>query len=143
MRSSLFGSALLAFAMPALAQQPGPMMQPPPDHWTTFDSLTQAVSITDAQKPDVQKHYDALNAVMKKAADERRAMREQMMGGGGPPSPEQMQARREKMQAMQAELDGHYTAIRDVLTPEQQAKFDASPKPRVGMGPGMGRPPGE
>lgn len=142
MRGSLIGAALLVLAIPAFGQQRGPMMQPPPDHWMTFDSLVQAVGITDAQKPDVQKHYDALNAVMKKAADERRAMREQMMAGGGPPSQEQMQANREKMQSMQAELDGHYAAIRDLLTADQQAKFDALARPRVMMmGPGR-RPPG-
>jgi Spy/CpxP family protein refolding chaperone len=143
MRSALIGGALLVLALPAFGQQRGPMMQPPPDHWMTLDSLVQAAGITDAQKPDVEKHYDALNAVMKKAADERRAMRERMMAGGGPPSQEEMQANRDKMQGMQAELDRHYTAIRDLLTPEQQAKFDALAKPRVMMmGPGMRRPPG-
>jgi hypothetical protein len=114
-------------------------MGPPPDHWMTLDSLAQAVGVTDAQKPEVEKHYHALNAVMKKAADERQAMRAQM--GGGPPAPEQMQAMREKMQGMQAELDGHLRAIRDLLNPEQQARWDALEKPRM-MGRGMGRPPG-
>jgi hypothetical protein len=100
----------------------------------TFDSLVQAVGIADAQRPDVQKHYDALNAVMKKAADERRAMRERMVsGGGGPPSQEQRQAMRDKLSGMQAELDGHYAAIRDLLTPEQQTRFDALARPRVMM----------
>jgi len=138
MRSGFICGALLVIAGPALAQARGPM-GPPPDHWMTLDSLVQAVGVTDAQKPDVEKHYHALNAGMKKAADERRAMREQM--GGAPPAPEQMQAMREKMQGAQTDLDSHLKAIRDLLTPEQQTQLDALEKPRVMMGRGMGRPP--
>jgi len=141
MRGFVLAGMVALLATPALAQGPG-RMAPPPDHWMTFDSLVQAVSLTDAQKPDVQKHYDAINAVMKKLADQRRAMREQMMVGGGPPGGGGMQGMREQMQGMQTELDGHVTAVRGLLTAEQQVEFDTLEKPRLMGGPGMGRPPG-
>jgi LTXXQ motif family protein len=104
----------------------------PPDHWLTIDSISQAVGLTEAQRPDFVKHYDALNAVMKKAADERVKMREAM--GGERPTPEQMQEMRTKFGAMQTELDAHYDELRKLLTEEQQPKFDALEKPRVAMG---------
>jgi hypothetical protein len=113
-------------------------MTPPPDHWMTLDSVVAAVGVTDAQRADVAKHYEGVNAVMKRAADERRAMREQM-GGGGMPSEEQRAAMRAKFEEIQKEIDVHYFALQALLAPEQQAKFDALPRPRLGM---MGRPPG-
>jgi hypothetical protein len=118
-------------SMTAYAQGPGAGgRRAPADHWMTIDSLVTAVGVSDAQKADVTKHYDELNAVMKKAAAER----QKMMGGGGErPSPEQMQALRTAMESMQTELDGHYKAIRGLLNADQQAKFDALPAPRVAM----------
>lgn len=111
------------------AQRP---RQAPPDHWLTIDSISQAVGLTAAQRPDFVKHYDALNAVMKKAADERVKMRQEM--GGARPTAEQAQAMREKFTAMQTELDAHYAELRKLLTEEQQPKFDGLEKPRVAMG---------
>jgi hypothetical protein len=132
--------ALSLAAGAAQAQEPPQApRQPPPDHWLTIDSIAQAVSLTDAQRPDFVKHYEALNAVMKKAADERMKMRQEM--GGQRPTPEQAQAMREKFTAMQTEADAHYAELRKLLTEEQQGRFDALPKPRVGMG-GRPRPGG-
>jgi hypothetical protein len=122
---------LVAGAAQAQAQDP-PRRQAPPDHWLTIDSISQAVGLTEAQRPDFVKHYDALNAVMKKAADERVKMREAM--GGERPTPEQMQEMRTKFDSMQTELDAHYTELRKLLTEEQQPTFDALAKPRVAMG---------
>jgi hypothetical protein len=130
-------AGLLLLAQPVLGQG-GRQFTPPPDHWMTFDSLVAAVGITDAQKPEVQKHFDALNAVMKQAAERRASMRGQMMGGG-PPSQEQMQAMRAEFDKFQADVDAHYGEIRKLLNADQQAKFDALPKPTVRM---MRRPPG-
>jgi len=131
-------AGLMLLAGPALAQGGGRQFTPPPDHWMTFDSLVAAVAVTDAQKADVQKHYDALNAVMKQAAEKRRTMREAMMGGGGPPSQEQRESMRTEMDKLQKDVDTHYTELRALLTPDQQTKLDALPKPQVGMR----RPPG-
>lgn len=132
-------AGLLLLAAPAVAQGGRPM-QPPPDHWMTFDSLVAAVAITDAQKPAAQKHYDALNVVMKQSAERRRAVMGTMMGGG-PPSPEQREAMRAEFDKFQADADAHYGELRKLLTADQQAKFDALAKPVVRM---MGRrPPGE
>lgn len=135
-------AGLLLLAGPALAQGGGGrQFPPPPDHWMTFDSLVAAVGITDAQKAQVQHHYDGVNGVMKQAAEKRRSMRESMMsGGGGPPSPEQREAMRTEMEKLQKDVDTHYGELRALLTPDQQAKLDALPKPQVAM---MGRrPPG-
>ena len=131
-------AGLMLLAGPALAQGGGRMMTAPPDHWMTFDSLVAAVGVTDAQKADVQHHYDALNAVMKQAAEKRRTMREGMMGAGGPPSQTQRDSMRSAMEALQKDVDTHYNELRALLTPDQQAKFDALPKPQVAMR----RPPG-
>jgi hypothetical protein len=110
---------------------------PPPDHWLTIDSIAAAVTLSDAQRPDFVKHYEALNAVMKKAADERQKMREEL--GGARPTPEQGQAMRAKFEFMQTDLDNHYKALRKLLTEDQVARFDSLPKPRVMPG---GRRPG-
>ncbi len=134
-------AGLLLLAGPALAQGGDRQFQPPPDHWMTFDSLVAAVGITDAQKADVQHHYDGVNAVMKQAAEKRRARMEAMRSGGGPPSPEQREEMRTEMEKLQKDVDTHYGELRSLLTPEQQAKLDALPKPSVGMMGGR-RPPG-
>ena len=77
---------------------------------------------------------------MKDAAARRAALRQQMPQGsfqpGLAPSPEmraRMDSVRAEMQGFQAEADQWYTAIRNQLTPEQQTKFDALPKPAVAM----------
>ena len=110
---------------------------PPPDHWLTIDSIAAAVGLTDAQRPDFVTHYDALNAVMKKAVDERRKMREEM--AGAQPTANQLQTMRTKFEFMQTDLDKHYKELRKLLSEDQQAKFDSLPKPRVAFG---GRRPG-
>jgi len=125
----------------ALAQQPGMgRMGPPPDHWMTLDSLAQALGLTADQQPKVAAHYAELNAVIKKAADRRMAARQSMGNAMGQMTPQQREAMRPKMDSMrtvmeglQHEADEHYGAIRSLLTAEQQAKFDALPKPVVAM----------
>lgn len=111
---------------PAQGQRRGP-----PDHWLTIDSIAGAVALTDAQRPEFVKHYDALNAVMKNAAEERRKMVEEM--GGARPSPEQMQAMRAKFEFMQTDVDKHYKELRKLLSAEQHGQFDSLPKPQVTM----------
>jgi len=153
MRLPMAVALFLAFlSEPALAQDPGAMggqrrFQPPPDHWTTIDSLVQALSLTADQRAKVTPPYTALNGVLRDAAARRRAMREQMQGEGGfqpgqPPSPEmraRMDSARAEVDGFQAEADEWLAAIRNLLTAAQQAKFDALPKPVVAMR--MRRPP--
>ncbi len=151
--TALFLSLL---TVPALAQDPGAMgggqrrFGPPPDHWMTIDSLAQAVTLTPEQKTKVLQPYTALNGVMKDVAARRLALRQQMQGSGFVPGQEptpEMRARmdsvRTEMEGFQAEADQWLAAIRNLLTPAQQTKFDALPKPQFirrpprGTGPGM------
>ena len=152
----LFAAATLSalLAIPALAQSPGDQGQgqrrfpPPPDHWMTIDSLSEALSLTPAQRTKITPAYTALNGVMKDAAARRMAIRQQMQasGGGGftpgqAPTPEQrakMDSVRTEMAGFQAEADQWYTTIRNNLTPDQQTKLDGLPKPQVFRRPGMG-----
>ena len=129
--------------------------QPPPDHWMTIDALSQALGLSAEQRAKITPSYTALNGVMKDAAARRQAIRQQMQGGGGAgggftpgqePTAEQrarFDSVRVEMQGFQAEADQYYGAIRNNLTPDQQAKLDALPKPQVmRRGPmGSGRPP--
>ena len=133
---------LAVIATPAFAQDPGAAgaprrFAPPPDHWMTIDSLAQAVGLTADQKTKVTQPYTALNGVMKDAAARRQAIRQQMQGSfvqGQEPSPEmraKMDSVRAEMEGFQAEADQWLAAIRNLLTPAQQAKFDALAKPQL------------
>ena len=132
----------LVFAAPVVAQtaqgEPPRRFQPPPDHWMTIDSLSQTIGLTPEQRTKVTPAYTALNGVMKDAAARRQAIRQQMQASGFTPGQEPTPAQRAKfdsvrteMQGFQAEADQWYAAIRNNLTPDQQTKFDALPKPMV------------
>jgi len=150
MRRLFILATLTLVAIPALAQSP--RFQPPPDHWMTIDSLSQTLALSAAERTKITPAYTALNGVMKDAAARRQAIRQQMQASGmqftpgQEPTPE-MRARfdsvRAEMEGFQAEADQWYAAIRYNLTPAQQAKFDALPKPMVVRPRGaMGGPPG-
>jgi len=145
----------VAFAAPVLAQTPqgdpnagGPRrFPPPPDHWMTIDSLTQTLGLTPAQRTKITPAYTALNGVMKDAAARRQAIRQQMQASGftpgQEPTPEQrakFDSVRTEMQGFQAEADQWYATIRNNLTPDQQTKFEALPKPMVFRPMGGGGP---
>jgi hypothetical protein len=122
--------ALSLAAAVAQAQAPRQGARPaPPDHWMTIDSLAEAVGLTEVQRPEFVKRYDALNGVMKKAADERRKLREE--SGGGMPSREAAQTLRSKLEFMQTDLDKHYHELRKLLSEDQHERFDALGKPRL------------
>jgi len=114
----------------------------------TIDSLGQALSLTPEQRTKVTPAYTALNGVMKDAAARRQAIRQQMQSSGFTPGQEptpEMRARmdsvRAEMEGFQAEADQWVTAIRNNLTPAQQTKFDALPKPQVFRRGGVGGGP--
>jgi Spy/CpxP family protein refolding chaperone len=124
----------------AVAQTPATeprRFQPPPDHWMTIDSLSQSLGLTSVQRTKITPAYTALNGVMKDAAARRQAIRQQTQGRftpGQQPTPEQrarFDSVRAEMEGFQAEADEWYAAIRNNLTPDQQAKLDALPKPQV------------
>jgi len=153
-RVAAFAVLSLLASAPAVAQtaqgEPPRRFQPPPDHWMTIDSLSQAIGLNAGQRTKITPAYTALNGVMKDAAARRQAIRQQMMasGGGGftpgqEPTPEQrakFDSVRTEMQGFQAEADQWYAAIRNNLTPDQQTKFDALPKPMVSRPMGGGAP---
>jgi hypothetical protein len=118
----------------------GRRFQPPPDHWMTIDSLSQALGLSADQRTKITPAYTALNGVMKDAAARRQAIRQQMQASGvtftpgQEPTPAQrakMDSVRTEMEGFQAEADQWYAAIRNNLTPDQQTKLDALPKPQV------------
>ena len=123
--------------------------QPPPDHWMTIDSLSQAVGLSADQRAKITPSYTALNGVMKDAAARRLAIRQQMQASGGftpgqEPTPAQrahFDSVRTEMEGFQAEADQWYAAIRNNLTPAQQTKLDALPKPQVTFRRPGGAPP--
>ncbi len=150
-RSIVAAFLVTLWSVPAVAQTPqyppAPSQQepaqrrfaPPPDHWMTIDSLTQALGLNANQRTKITPAYTALNGVMKDAATRRQAIRQQMQASGGfspgqEPTPEQrarMDSIRAEMEGFQAEADEWLAAIRNNLTSEQQAKFDALPKPQL------------
>ena len=140
---------LAAFPIAAVAQDGPPpgggqgsmRVAPLPDHWMTLDSLAAAVTLTAAQREQVTGPYTALNGVMQDAANRRRAMRERMqteMAGRSPQDVTEAEraafraradSLRGELEELQAEADQWYATIRNLLTPEQQPKFDALAKP--------------
>jgi len=150
----LFALALgVSSTMPAQDSpaNPGPRRSPPPpDHWMTIDSLSQALGLNGAQRTKITPPYTALNGVMKDAAARRQAIRQQMQASGmqftpgQEPTPEQrakFDSVRTEMEGFQAEADQWVAAIRNNLTPAQQVKFDSLPRPQVVRRGGMGGPP--
>lgn len=159
MRSVAIAAAAALCAVPAAAQdggmrRPGPGGPPAiPDHWMTLDSLAQAVELAGEQRGKVAEPFNALNAVMRDAAQRRRALRQEMQTQLAGRSPQEltdaerarMRARgdslRAELSALQAEVDLWHGAIRNALTAAQQEKFDALPKPSVTVSP-VRRAPG-
>jgi hypothetical protein len=137
-RVSPVALVLSVLSLPVYAQGTPPF-PPPPDHWLTLDSLVQAVGLDTAQRRSVADPYRALNAVLKQAADKRAELRRRSEGQPRPMSPEamtpEMRARfdsvRVAFEVMQDEADEWYMMIRNLLRPDQLARFDALPKPMV------------
>jgi hypothetical protein len=143
--SIIMTTSLIAQGQPGTG---GRRFQPPPDHWMTIDSLSDAIGLNADQRTKVTPAYTALNGVMKDAAAKRQAFRQKMQASGfqfgQEPTPEmraQMDSARSEMEGLQAEADQWYTTIRNSLTPAQQTKFDALPKPQVAFRRPGGAPP--
>jgi hypothetical protein len=143
MRNAAVALLFVTLATQAMAQVPDSARRrfpPPPDHWMTIESLSQALGLSAAERTKITPAYTALNGVMKDAAARRQAIRQQMQASGTQftpgqePTPEmraRMDSVRIEMEGFQAEADQWYAAIRNNLTPAQQAKFDALPKPQL------------
>jgi hypothetical protein len=148
MRNPLLAIVALALAGPAMAQggggMGGGMRMPPPDHWMTMDSVSQALSLTAAERTAIQGSYDSINILLKRGVAIRDSIRGSMSPGGDMRAA--MTAGRALLQPLQDQEDALVKAIRGHLTADQAAKFDAAPPPRVLRQPrgGMsGAPPGQ
>jgi len=160
MRRLALAVVLVLAALPAAAQRPqgsgGPQRPPPlPDHWLTLDSLADAVGLSAAQRARVAEPYGALNTVMGEAARRRAELRQEMQTRLGGRSFQELtdaeratwRARgdtaRAEFEGFQAEADMWYGTIRNLLTAEQQPRFDALPRPVLfRAGPRRGPPGG-
>jgi len=143
MRKVAAALLFLGFATQAMAQAPDTARRrfpPPPDHWMTIDSLSQALGLSSAERTKITPAYTALNGVMKDAAARRQEIRQRMQASGmqftpgQEPTPEmraRMDSVRTEMEGFQAEADQWYASIRNNLTPAQQTKLEALPKPMV------------
>ena len=157
MRMLVFAALAMLLAPGAALAQRGPQGPggPPtlPDHWMTLDSLAAAIGLSQEQRAKVADPYAALNAVMRDAAARRTEMRQQMQDMLGGRSPQDLTdaeraalgARRDSARAefagFQAEADMWHDTIRNLLTPEQQTKFAALPRPVVFRAPSQRRGP--
>jgi len=115
----ILGLAGLPLAMPAADKAP------PPERGNRaaehLQRLAEELGLTEQQKTQV-------TAILKSESDQRMALRDN-----------ESMSRSEKFQAMRKIREEGRAQIRALLTPEQQKKFDAMPKP----GPGRGRPGGD
>jgi hypothetical protein len=139
MRRTLFAlSTLLLLARPVAAQQGGPPVTPPADHWLTLDSLAVAIGLDPAQRTALADPHRALNALLKQAAAKRAELWRRYQGAPRPSQQDvtpETRARfdsvRAEFEAMQDEADQWYMMIRNLLRSDQLARFDALPKPMV------------
>lgn len=132
----LAATALLSMPGVAAAQNRSPF----PDHWLTLDSLGTILGLSPEQRAIVGDSYESVNESLRQATQRREELRV-TLGAGGPVAqmtPEQRQeltARlvtvRVEYEARQGELESRLAALRALLTPDQQARFDGLEKPRL------------
>ena len=105
---------------PILAAPAGDKPDQRPNPGQQMKHLSEALELSDTQKTEIKDIMQSQRAQME-------ALRE-----------DETTPRAEKREKMHAMREGIYSRIRAILTPEQQAKFDAMPRP----GPRQGRPEG-
>ena len=116
--AALCAAPVVLSAQPATGQPPmgGAMGQPPAGGMGRggrgMDMLLQGITLTDAQRAKFDSMQTANRARMQ-------AMRAQMQQGGGPPD---SATRAQRMQ----EAEAQRSAVRNMLTPDQQKTFDAN-----------------
>ena len=130
MRTTLTLLALTVLALPAAAQRPGgPGQGPPlPDHWVPFDSLTQAVQLTETQQAAARALHTQIDSIVRRGAAVRTEMRDEMQRSR---DREQMQRYIQRLTTMQQRVDRLLNDLRAGLTEEQKTALDAVRGPMV------------
>jgi periplasmic protein CpxP/Spy len=113
--SLLFGLSLLAAVSPAFATESEARPQPAARAAEHMKQMAAELGLTDVQKTQVK-------TLMQAQRDKLEALRD-----------DESLNRREKMKKMRAMREDTQKQIRALLTPEQQAKFDAMPRPEPGQ----------
>lgn len=131
-RAVLMLAAATVLAAPVASQQPrpgGPGQGPPlPEQWIPFDSLVQALSLTDDQRATVQPLHGTVDSIVRHGATVRRQMRDEMQRN---PDREQAQRFFQRLQNMQQRVDRAALDLRAALTEEQKTALDRLRPPRV------------
>ena len=125
---SLSAFALLVFSplvRAADATPPPPPADAPPPHHRLKEMRERRMKHLDENLALTVEQKAQINAIWDKAEAEAKAMHEE----AGAAAEERRGKRREAMKAIRAQ-------VREVLTPEQQKKFDALPPERPGFGRG-------
>ena len=125
--------AVAALHLPAVAQQPGrgPGQGPGqrlPDHWVPFDSLAQAIQLSDAQRAAAQALHTSIDSIVRHGATVRAEMRQEMQRN---PDREQMMRFQQRLQAIQQQADRLIQDLRAQLTEEQKAALAALRAPTI------------
>lgn len=116
-------------ATPLLAQQSGRGQRPNlPDHWVAFDSLSQALRLTDDQRASARSLHDQIDSIVQRGAAVRNEMRQEMQRNR---DREQAQRYFQRLQTMQERVDRLLDDFRASLTEEQRTALDALRRPMV------------
>jgi hypothetical protein len=120
----------------AAAQDQAPF----PDRWLTLDALAGQLALSADQRANIEAPLAEFNAVLQRATQRRQQLAEefkgsprysQMNAGERQALEDRLRVIRAEYESRQAELDQWRGAIRAQLTADQQARFDALPKPRL------------
>lgn len=128
LRPTFLLAAALLVATPALAQQPRGRGMQLPDAWIPFDSLAQALTLTDAQRTALGPLHERVDSIVRRGAVVRTQMRDEMQRN---PDREQAQRFLQRLQTMQQRVDRALLELRAALTEEQQTALDGLRRPLV------------
>ena len=133
---------IAALSFPAAAQGRGARQgqgQNIPQTWVSFDSLSQAIQLTDAQRAAAQTTHGQIDSLVRGGAAVRAEMQQELQR-----SRDRQQAQRffQRLQTMQERADRLMNDLRGQLTDEQKTALAALRAPLIAPPRGRGRRPG-